>query len=236
VALLTLLFWMSRRSLAGRPQYDNSGHAILLTSHASLNKYLGLFLSQVPIESCFIKALADHLNAEIVNGTENYIKEAMNSLSYTFLFIRMKRNPLAYGIKPEELYDDPQLEKKRKQLIIDAVQILDSCMMIRYDAKSANLAITDLGRIASYYYLKYTTIEGFNSMLTPFLTELEAIHLLTSSSEFNQLKIRPEEISELDKTVVRLKLKPRPMTPRERFLFTSVLFESCESEFFHLRE
>jgi activating signal cointegrator complex subunit 3 len=183
---------------AGRPQYDNSGHAILLTSHASLNKYLGLFLSQVPIESCFIKALADHLNAEIVNGTVNNIKEAMNWLSYTFLFIRMKRNPLAYGMKPEELYDDPQLEKKRKQLIIDAAQILDSCMMIRYDAKSANLAITDLGRIASYYYLKYTTIEGFNSMLTPFLTELEAVHLLTSSSEFNQLKIRPEEISELD--------------------------------------
>jgi activating signal cointegrator complex subunit 3 len=34
-----LVFWMSCTSLAGRPQYDNSGHAILLTSHASLNKW-----------------------------------------------------------------------------------------------------------------------------------------------------------------------------------------------------
>jgi activating signal cointegrator complex subunit 3 len=37
------------------------------------------------------------MNAEIVNGTINNIKEACSWLSYTFLFVRMTKNPVAYG-------------------------------------------------------------------------------------------------------------------------------------------
>lgn len=57
---------------------------------------------QAPIESSFIKALADHMNAEIVNGTINNIKEAAAWLSYTFLFVRMGHNPVAYGMSMED--------------------------------------------------------------------------------------------------------------------------------------
>jgi activating signal cointegrator complex subunit 3 len=73
---------------AGRPQYDTTGHAILITPQQSLNKYLSLLGHQAPIESSLIKALPDHMNAEIVNGTINNIKEASSWLRYTFLFIR----------------------------------------------------------------------------------------------------------------------------------------------------
>jgi activating signal cointegrator complex subunit 3 len=34
---------------AGRPQYDNTGHAILITPHKSLNNYLALLGHQVHI-------------------------------------------------------------------------------------------------------------------------------------------------------------------------------------------
>ena len=75
---------------AGRPQYDKSGHALLLTAHDKLNNYLGMLVRASPMESSFIKALPDHLNAEIVNGTITNIKEASAWLSYTFLYMRMK--------------------------------------------------------------------------------------------------------------------------------------------------
>eukprot|EP00605_Chrysophyceae_sp_TOSAG23-4_P002875 GSChrysophyteH1.ASY1.ANO1.3170.1 assembled CDS len=118
---------------AGRPQYAETGHAVLLTPHKTLNMYL---------------ALADHLNAEVVNGTV----------------------------------------------------MLDSCMMLRYDVKSGNLGVTDLGRIASHYYIKHGTIEGFNNMLnTAQKTEKECLHALCSASEFDQLKVRPEETAELER-------------------------------------
>lgn len=58
--------------------------------------------------------------------------------------------------------------------------------------------VTDLGRIASHYYIKHDTIDNFNSMLFPHLSDSEALHVLCSSAEFSQLKIRPEEIPEID--------------------------------------
>eukprot|EP00981_Chlorochromonas_danica_P013205 scaffold5974_cov158-Ochromonas_danica.AAC.6 len=183
---------------AGRPQYDNSGHAILITQQKSLNTYLGLLAQQTPIESAMVKSLVEHMNAEIVNGTINNIKEAIVWLSYTFLFVRMKKNPLIYGIKYEDIFDDPQLDRRRRDLAVVTAETLDQCMMARYDKRSGNLATTDLGRIASHYYIKHSTIESFNRMLSPHLLHPEALHLLCSSAEFDQLKSRPEELSELD--------------------------------------
>ena len=107
---------------------------------------------------------------------------------------------MGYGIKYDELFEDPSLTKKRHQLVHDAAVLLDQAMMIRYDSRgvSGNLAVTDLGRVASHYYIKYQTIEGFNSVLRPHMDEAEALHALCSSSEFDQLKVRPEEVKEID--------------------------------------
>lgn len=183
---------------AGRPQYDTSGHGILITPHASLNNYIALLGHQAPIESSLIKALCDHINAEIVNGTINNIKEASSWLCYTFLFIRMKRNPIVYGMSHEDTFDDPQLERRRVELVKQAAITLDAAMMIRYDVQSGNLAVTDLGRVASHYYIKHGTIEAFNAMLTSQLSDSDALHVLCSAAEFDQLKVRPEEVSEID--------------------------------------
>jgi hypothetical protein len=52
--------------------------------------------------------------------------------------------------------------------------------------------------VASHYYIKCGTIESFNTMLTAHLSDAEALHVLCSSSEFDQLKLRPEELAEID--------------------------------------
>lgn len=39
-------------------------------------RYLALLAKQTPIESCFIKALPDHLNAEVSSGTVTTVEEA----------------------------------------------------------------------------------------------------------------------------------------------------------------
>ena len=53
---------------AGRPQFDSSGHGIIITPQDKLHKYLMLLTQQHPIESQFIKSLEDNLNAEICLG------------------------------------------------------------------------------------------------------------------------------------------------------------------------
>lgn len=80
----------------------------MITTQKSLAGYLGMLTQQAPIESGLIKSLADHLNAEIVNGTVTNIKEAATWLSYTFLFVRMCKNPLVYGLQFEDIFAEPR--------------------------------------------------------------------------------------------------------------------------------
>lgn len=51
----------------------------------------------------FIDSLKDNLNAEVALGTVTNVKEACAWLGYTYLFIRMKINPLAYGVAWDEV-------------------------------------------------------------------------------------------------------------------------------------
>lgn len=66
---------------AGRPQYDTKGEGILITNHSELRYYLSLMNQQLPVESQFIKKLPDQLNAEVVLGTVQNVKEAVEWLS-----------------------------------------------------------------------------------------------------------------------------------------------------------
>lgn len=58
-------------------------------------------------------------------GTVTNVDEAVQWLSYTYLFVRMKKNPLVYGISYQELRDDPTLTNKRRDIVIDAARRLD---------------------------------------------------------------------------------------------------------------
>jgi activating signal cointegrator complex subunit 3 len=58
-------------------------------------------------------------------GTVTNAKEACAWLSYTYLFVRMLKNPLAYGVSWEELASDLRLEGHRKTLITTAARQLE---------------------------------------------------------------------------------------------------------------
>jgi len=68
---------------------------------------------------------------------------------------------------------DPALTTKRKALITDAARSLDKAKMMRFDEKSGNLYVTDLGRVASHFYIQYTSVETYNEMLKRHMNEAE---------------------------------------------------------------
>ncbi len=53
--------------------------------------------SQNPIESKFDAGMVDALNAEIALGTVANVQDGIQWLGYTYLFVRMRKNPLQYG-------------------------------------------------------------------------------------------------------------------------------------------
>lgn len=184
---------------AGRPQFDKSGEGIIITSHDKLAYYLRLLTSQLPIESQFISSLRDNLNAEVVLGTVTNVKEACAWLGYTYLFIRMKMNPLAYGIGWDEIVADSSLSMKQRELVAEAARALDKAKMMRFDEKSGNFYCTELGRIASHFYIHYSSVETYNEMLRRHMNDSEIINMVAHSSEFENIVVREEEQNELEK-------------------------------------
>ncbi|KAJ0262500.1 DExH-box ATP-dependent RNA helicase DExH13 [Hirschfeldia incana] len=178
---------------AGRPQYDQHGEGIIITGYSELQYYLRLMNEQLPIESQFISRLADQLNAEIVLGTVQNVREACHWLGYTYLYIRMVRNPTLYGLPPDAIAKDIVLAERRADLIHSAATILNKNNLIKYDRKSGNFHVTDLGRIASYYYITHGTIATYNENLKPTMTDIELCRLFSLSEEFKYVTVRQDE-------------------------------------------
>jgi activating signal cointegrator complex subunit 3 len=185
---------------AGRPQFDTKGEANLITNHAALSRYLDKLVRAVPIESKFIKQLPDHLNAEIVGGTVTNLNEAATWLSYTYLYVRMLKNPLAYGISADKKADDPMLRGQLMELVREAATTLSQEKMVSFDPRSGNLSMTTLGRVASHYYIQAETVATFNETmeLKPHPTDADLLRMIALANEFENLRVRQEEQSELD--------------------------------------
>ena len=66
------------------------------------------------------------------------------------------------------------------------------------------LQVTDLGRIASHYYITYHTIATYNEHLKPTMGEIELLRLFALSEEFKYLIVREEEKLELAKLIDRV--------------------------------
>lgn len=52
---------------------------------------------------------------------------------------------------------------------------------------------TDLGRIASHYYITYSTLASFNEGLKPTMGDIELLRLFSMAEEFKYMVVREEE-------------------------------------------
>ena len=146
----------------------------------------------MPIESQLIASLPDNLNAEIILGTVSNLKDAVNWLAYTYLYIRMLRNPNLYQISEDNLSDDPYLVQRRTDLVYTAANILDKNGLIKYDRKTGLFQSTQLGKVASYYYIKYQSMQIYNENLKPQMGIIDLFRLFSLSTEFKLIPIREE--------------------------------------------
>ncbi|KAF7797360.1 hypothetical protein EIP86_008555 [Pleurotus ostreatoroseus] len=189
---------------AGRPQYDTFGEGIIITNHSELQYYLSLMNQQLPIESQFVSKLADNLNAEIVLGTIRNRDEAVQWLGYTYLYVRMLKDPVLYSVGADYQEDDPALVQKRADIVHTAAALLEKCHLIKYERVSGRFQSTELGRIASYYYVTHNSMSVYNQHLRPTMSMLELFRVFALSNEFKLIPVRQDEKLELGKLMERV--------------------------------
>ena len=182
---------------AGRPQFQATGIGFICTTHDKFDHYLSVVTQQQPIESKFSRKLVDNLNAEIALGTVTSVSEGVQWLGYSYLFVRMKRNPFAYGIEWVEIEDDPQLVQRRRKLVIEAAQTLQVSQMAIFNETTEELRAKDVGRIASQYYVLQPSIEIFNTDMKPQASEADILKMISRSGEFDNIQCRDNELQEL---------------------------------------
>ncbi|CAG7848419.1 Putative helicase mug81; AltName: Full=Meiotically up-regulated gene 81 protein [Serendipita indica DSM 11827] len=182
---------------AGRPGMESSGVGYICTSEDKLQHYLEAVTAQHPIESKFVHGILDSLNAEIALGTVTNVAEGAEWLGYTYLFVRMRKNPMVYGMTHEDPVNDPDLIERRHSMITIAAKKLAEVGMIRFDEDKGSFSITDIGRIAAKFYVRYASIEVFRKEFRPKMTEADVLALLSMSTEFEQIQVRENEVEEL---------------------------------------
>jgi len=122
----------------------------------------------------------------------------------------MCRNPLAYGIPFEQQNTDPRLLRWRTELVRAMAKRLDECKMLRFHAPSGSLDPTELGRTASHFYISVATVETFSELWHANCTEADIVQTICSASEFGQMKVREEEMEELEDLYANCKLVVKP--------------------------
>lgn len=115
---------------------------------------------------------------------------------------------------PADVAEDTSLRGKRVQLVLEAAKKLAEAHMIAFDQDTDTFAITDLGRIAAKFYIRYASIEIFNKEFRSKMTEADVLKMLSMSTEvstlmnassinthllqFDQIQVRENEIKELE--------------------------------------
>ncbi|KKK26853.1 hypothetical protein ARAM_003451 [Aspergillus rambellii] len=188
---------------AGRPQYDTYGEGIIITTQAEIQYYLSLLNQQLPIESQLMSKLADNMNAEIVLGNIRTRDEGVDWLGYTYLFVRMLRSPGLYSVGADYENDDA-LEQKRVDLIHSAAVVLEKAGLVKYDKKTGRLQSTELGRVASHYYIGHNSMLTYAQHLQPSIGNIELFRIFALSDEFKYIPVRQDEKLELAKMLGRV--------------------------------
>eukprot|EP00501_MAST-03F_sp_TOSAG23-6_P000199 GSMAST32.ASY1.ANO1.202.1 assembled CDS len=180
---------------AGRPQFDNHGVACILT-HAPKKNFLKRFLyDPFPVESSLIGSLPDHFNAEIAGGTIQSRNDAVDYLTWTFLFRRILQNPSYYNL------DDATPSGMRNFLF----ELVDNCLVqlensgcSKAEGKaSTKIMKTTLGLVASYYYISHTSVGLFDRCLSRCEGIIDIVRLLSDAYEYEELPLLPWDTEDM---------------------------------------
>ncbi|SOV21187.1 pre-mRNA-splicing helicase BRR2, putative [Plasmodium sp. DRC-Itaito] len=249
---------------SGRPQYDKSGKAIIITEHKNLQLYLSLNNEQLSIESTLLHNIVNIINAEIVLKNIQNMDDAINWLERTYMYIRMLKTPTLYGIhinsndqiKSIDQFKDilniknktnknkinnnnnnnsnndgdnndddnnsmwnylhslknnnkynkfmEKIKKKMYNIIYSCFVILEKYDLIKYNKKLNSVSSTYIGKISSYYYVDYKSIDIYNKKLNKYTNEIDLLKIFTMSDEFKNIYIRDEEKTELSILIEKL--------------------------------
>ncbi|KAI5296167.1 Sec63 [Ascosphaera acerosa] len=192
---------------AGRPQFDDTAVAVILTRKSHQEYYEKLVAGSEPLESCLHTNLIEHLNAEVGLGTVNDVRSALDWLKKTFFFVRLRRNPTYYHL--EEQADTCAKDALLTKLCERSLEALSQAGLI---SSQDCIRPTEFGQIMARYYIRFNTMSSILSVpakattgeivslreaneAVGFVTNGTQLMALATAEEFQDIRLKAGEKS-----------------------------------------
>jgi ATP-dependent DNA helicase HFM1/MER3 len=172
---------------AGRPQFDKSAVAVILTRLQKQPHYEKMVSAQEVLESCLHRNLIDHVNAEIGLGTITNVSTAKRWLSGTFLYVRLKENPEHYKIDGDTT--SRNLEERLEIICSKVVSLLLEHDLVQDTPK---LHCTKFGDAMARYYIQFESMKTLLA-LPPRAKTSEILSAIAQAAEFGDIRFRGGE-------------------------------------------
>ena len=141
------------------------------------------------VEGHLYHFLHDNFNAEIVATVIENKQDAVDYLTWSFMYRRLTQNPNYYNLQG---VSHRHLSDHLSEIVENTLNDLQASKCITIE-DNMDLSTLNLGMISSYYYINYTTIERFSSSLTSKTKMKGLLEILALVSEYAHLPIRPGE-------------------------------------------
>ncbi|EHY60257.1 uncharacterized protein HMPREF1120_08225 [Exophiala dermatitidis NIH/UT8656] len=175
---------------AGRPQFETSACAVILTRQNKVSHYERMTSGEEVLESCLHQNLIEHLNAEICLGTVQDMGTAKKWLASTFLYIRMQKNPSHYRFK-EGIDQVANEDEMLEQLCKKDISLLHDAGIINIHP---HFSSTEYGQAMARYYVSFETMKSFMA-LPPKAKTSEILSILAQAREFRDVRMQAGEKS-----------------------------------------
>jgi len=190
---------------AGRPQFDDSANALILTSSDQKERYQRMVSGEEILESTLHVNLIEHLNSEIGLRTISDKASAKKWLAGTFLSVRMRKNPNYYRLT------EASSAAKDTDAMLEKICERDIKLLQEYNiiTKDQDLKQTEHGASMSRYMVEFSTMKLLLGLpkamnmeqlvsqpkgtVVPYLLTVIQLHTLARANEFREFKFKPAD-------------------------------------------
>ncbi|KHJ30809.1 putative meiotic helicase [Erysiphe necator] len=172
---------------AGRPQFDDSAIAIIMTRTSKTKHYNQMISGQDTLESTLHLNLIEHLNSEISLGSVKDLYQARTWITKTFLSVRMRKNPEHYRIT--DITEGGNTDERLEKVCERDIKLLQAHNLVTNEER---FACTEYGEAMCRYMVRFETMKTLLSI--PEKASLEQIlKIICHATEFKDLRMKPAE-------------------------------------------
>ena len=156
--------------------------------------YKQVLYENLPIESHLDQSLHDHFNSEITSRVIKSKQDAVDYLTWTFLYRRLPLNPHYYNLASAS---HRHISDHLSELVESTLESLNEAKCIQI-VDELYVEPLNLGMIAAYYSIHYGTIEMMASSLQANTRLRGILQVISAAAEFDWLiEVRVGEESQL---------------------------------------